>query len=235
MAQICGWTGAIRRIIAIGNTLWEGGMKIGDPGCEPAAILRSGGRWIIARGRAIIAAALAASIAAGCAGGPGMNAVSANGEPVAHLAGNHATGVDLTMAKPAPENKTLEMEADFALRHQAQFDQLMDQINDRSSPKYHHWLTPEQMHARFGESQSEFNAVEQWLRAQGFAIIDKSYGTNADFIKFKGTIKQVEQAFQVRIVSPEYDTYANRDDPVIPAQFAGVISHIIGLDNVGAL
>jgi len=210
-------------------------MKPGNRGCEPPAISRGGERWTITRGCAIMAVALAASIAAGCAGGPGANSASANGEPVARLAGNHATGVDLTMAKPAPENKTLEMEADFALRHQAQFDRLMDEINDRSSPRFHHWLTPEQMHARFGESRSEFNAVEQWLRAQGFTITDKSYGTNADFIKFKGTIKQVEQAFQVRIVSPEYDTYANKDDPVIPAQFAGVISHIIGLDHAGAL
>lgn len=183
---------------------------------------------------AIVAAVCAGAF--GCAGGPGSaTPAGENAQPVAHIADNHVTGVDLTMAKPAPESKTLNMEADFAMRHQAEFDKLMNQINDRSSPRYHHWLTPAEMHARFGESRGEFDAVRQWLIAQGFAITDQSYGTNADFIKFRGTIGQVEKAFHVRIVSPEYDTYANKDDPVIPAQFAGVISHIIGLDNVGAL
>jgi hypothetical protein len=184
---------------------------------------------------AIIAVACAGLVAFGCASGSGAPAANASGEPVARLPQNHVTGVDLTMAKPASEKKSLNLEADFALRHQAEFDRLMDQINDRSSPMYHHWLTPAEMHARFGESRSQFDAFKQWLVAQGFTITDQSYGTNADFIKFRGTIGQIEKAFQVRIVSPEYDTYANKDDPVIPAQFNGVISHIIGLDNVGAL
>lgn len=181
-----------------------------------------------------IAAMCAGAAAFGCASGPAATA-GQSGQPVARLRDNHATGVDLTMAKAADDKKTLNLELDFALRHQAEFDRLMDEINDRSSPRYHHWLTPAEMHTRFGESRTEFDSVKQWLTAQGFTITDQSYGTNADFIKFSGTIGQIEKAFQVRIVSPEYDTYANKDDPVIPAQFQGVVSHIIGLDNVGAL
>ena len=193
--------------------------------------LRPDSRWL----RCAMAAACA-TIALGCAsGGGGAAASSANAEPVARLEGNHATNVDLTMAKPTPEKKTLNLELDFALRHKDEFDHLMDHINDRSSPMYHHWLTQEQMHARFGESRAEFDAVRQWLVAQGFTITDQSYGTNADFIKFTGSIGEIEKAFQVHIVSPEYDTYASKEDPVVPARFNGVVSHIIGLDNVGAL
>lgn len=186
---------------------------------------------IVAIGWALIAAYGCATIVpSGCA-----NDSIAGAEPVVRLTGNHVTNIDLSKDKYADESKTLNLEMDFTLRHQAKFDHLMDQINDRSSPMYHHWLTPAEMHARFGESRAEFDAIRQWLIAQGFTITDQTYGTNADFIKFRGTIGQIEKAFHVCIVSPEYDTYANENDPAIPARFNRVISHIIGLDNVGAL
>jgi kumamolisin len=111
----------------------------------------------------------------------------------------------------------------------------MRQIANPHSPQYRHWLSPEQMHARFGESQSEFDAVQQWLQAQAFTITDQSYGTNADYIRFKGTIGQIEKAFDVELVLPEFDRYAARNDPAIPARFNGVISRVAGLEEVGPL
>jgi hypothetical protein len=210
-------------------------MTRGELGKMPARI-RLGPAASIAC--AIVAIAWAAIAACGCAtivpSGCANDSVPGS-EPFVRLADNHVTNFDLTKDKSADESKTLGLEMDFALRHQAEFDHLMDQINDHSSPMYHHWLTPARMHARFGESRAEFDALRQWLIAQGFTITDQTYGTNADFIKFKGTIGQIEKAFHVCIVSPEYDTYANENDPAIPARFNGVVSHIIGLDNVGAL
>ena len=166
----------------------------------------------------------------GCAGA-GDNGGEAGGKPVARLQGLHPTGVDLSAFKPAPSDKEIALELNFAMQHKDQFDELMRESQNPGSKQHEHWLTPEEMHARFGESRAQFDAVEQWLNSQGFTIMEKSYGSNEDYIKFKGAIGQVEKAFKVEIVSPQYDRFANKQDPAIPPQFVGVISGIAGLSG----
>jgi hypothetical protein len=160
---------------------------------------------------------------------------NAAGEPIVRLQNDRPKGVDLTLDHEAPRDRVIGLELEFALRNQQEFDDMMRQIDDPHSPQYHHWLTPEQMHSRFGESQAQFDEVLKWLQTQGFTITDKSYGTNADYIRFRGSIAQIEKAFDVELVSPEYDQYAARTDPGIPARFDGVISRIAGLEVVGPL
>jgi hypothetical protein len=184
----------------------------------------------------VIAAAFALSMG-GCSG-QGVTAqstTSSGGQPIIRLQNDRPRDIDLSKAHDAPADKVIPLEIDFAMRNKQQFDQLMQAISDPHSPEYHHWLTPQEMHARFGETQSQFDAVLRWLEEQGFTITDKSYGTNADYIRFKGTVGQIEKAFDVELVTPEYDQYAAKNDPAIPAQFDGVISRVVGLEVVGPL
>jgi kumamolisin len=173
--------------------------------------------------------------AAGCASGS-RNSAAANAVPVVQLQ-NRPTALDSQLAKApeAPADKVMTMELEFAQRNQAELDKLMAEINDPHSPRYQQWLTPEEMHARFGEKQDQFDAVAQWLQSQGFTITDKSFGGNEDYIRFTGTVAQVDRAFQVHIMEPEFELYVPREAPVIPARFNGVIGRINGLDNVGFL
>jgi kumamolisin len=181
--------------------------------------------------------------AAGCAtvaggpfgGGDGQRTTSGSSEAIVRLQHDRPQDIDLSKDHPAPPDKVIPLEVEFAMRNKQEFDELMRQIANPHSPQYRHWLSPEQMHARFGESQSEFDAVQQWLQAQAFTITDQSYGTNADYIRFKGTIGQIEKAFDVELVLPEFDRYAARNDPAIPARFNGVISRVAGLEEVGPL
>ncbi len=171
----------------------------------------------------------------GVSGGRGEERTTPSGEPLVRLQHDRPEGIDLSKEHDAPLDKVIPLEVEFATRNKQEFDELMNQIADPHSTRYHHWLTPEEMHARFGESQSQFNEVLAWLQEQGFTITDKSYGTNADYIRFKGTIGQIEKAFDVQLVLPEYDHYAAKNDPAVPARFAGVISRIVGLEEVGPL
>jgi subtilase family serine protease len=143
--------------------------------------------------------------------------------------------LDSMMAKAheAPHDHVMQMELEFALRNQAQLDQLMAAIQNPRSKRYQQWLTPEEVHAQFGESQAEFTAVSGWLQEQGFSITEQNYGTNEDYIRFTGTVGQVDKAFQVHIMEPQFELYVPREDPVIPAQFNGLVARINGLDNVG--
>jgi hypothetical protein len=168
-------------------------------------------------------------------GGQAERTTTASGEPIVRLQHDHPEGIDLSKEHNAPTDKVIPLEIEFALRNKGQFDELMLEIADPHSQQYQHWLTPEQMHDRFGETQSQFNEVLQWLQQQGFTVTDKSYGTNADYIRFKGTIGQVEKAFDVQLVLPEFEHYAAKNDPAVPAKFGGVISRVVGLEEVGPL
>lgn len=168
-------------------------------------------------------------------GGQGERTTSAGGEPLVRLQHDHPEGIDLSKEHDAPTDKVIPLEIEFATRNKPQFDELMREIADPHSPQYQRWLTPEEMHARFGEMQIQFNEVLQWLQQQGFTVTDKSYGTNADYIRFKGTTGQVEKTFDVQLVLPEFDHYAAKNDPAVPAKFDGVISRIVGLEEIGPL
>jgi hypothetical protein len=175
------------------------------------------------------AAVLVAGVILGAVGCAGTNASDDTSAPVTRLSQNHPTNVDLKHDLPVPRDKVLTMQVDFALRNQAEFDELSREIDDKKSPHYHQWLTPEQVHQRFGETAEQYQAVEQWLISQGFTITEKRFNQSQDFIKFKGTALQAENAFKVKLVEPQYDRYINSKDPAIPDQFAGVISRVEGL------
>jgi hypothetical protein len=55
---------------------------------------------------------------------------------------------------------------------------------------------------------------------------------NADYIKFKGTIGQVEKAFDIQLVLPEYDRYAAKNEPAIAAKSDGVLPRIVALEEI---
>ena len=47
---------------------------------------------------------------------------------------------------------------------------LLSAQQDKNSPSYHQWLTPEQFGAQFGAADAGIQAVTQWLQLQGFTI-----------------------------------------------------------------
>ena len=125
----------------------------------------------------------------------------------------------------------LTMRVALALHNRPALDQLIADQQDPASPRYHQWLTPAQFAAQFGPSQEDFAAVAQWVTAQGFTITDSSLGRR--FIQFTGTVAQAEQAFSTtEIVFGNGDSYANVTEPLLPANFYGVIGAIMGLDNL---
>src|SRR5438552_15038400 len=122
-------------------------------------------------------------------------------EPMVRLQANQPP--DLTYypgATPAPQETTMYMRAYFAFRNKQQFDQLGQDLQDPSSPRYHKWLTPQQLNARFGPHHSDFEAVVRWLSSQGFKIEDTDRRAPA-FVGFSGTVGQVEKVFDLTIYS----------------------------------
>ena len=80
-------------------------------------------------------------------------------------------------------------------RDKPQLDALLAAQQDPSSVEYHRWLSPQQFRSLFAPDQSSVASVSDWLRAQGFALVDVPQ--NHLFVTASGTVAQVERAFQV--------------------------------------
>jgi len=74
---------------------------------------------------------------------------------------------------------------------------LLDSQQDKHSPSYHKWVTPQEFGARFGPADSDVAAVSNWLKSSGFEVSPVSVGRTV--IEFSGTAALVKSAFQTAI------------------------------------
>jgi subtilase family serine protease len=115
---------------------------------------------------------------------------------------------------------------------EAALQQYLDSQQDKSSPNYHAWLTPEEFGANYGPADADVQAVTDWLANQGFTV-EKVYRSKT-VIEFSGTAGAVESTFGTAIRNFEIGgkTYqANASDPQIPAALAPVVAGIVSLNN----
>lgn len=149
---------------------------------------------------------------------------------VAVLKGNHPPEAEtLPSLGDADPNQLLPMQIRFAVRKQAELNQLLADQQNPASPNFHQWLKTGEYDRRFGPNQDDIDSVAEWLRSEGFSV----ESTTGGVIAFSGTVAQAERAFRTKIKRfGDGSTYANVTDPTIPAQFLGIIGNISGLDNM---
>jgi hypothetical protein len=111
-------------------------------------------------------------------------------------------------------------------------DKLINELNDKNSPNFHKWLTPEEFGERFGVDEQDIQTVSNWLQSQGFQI-NQVY-PNKMVIDFSGTAGQIAEAFRTQMVQLEVNGeahIANFGDPQIPAALAPVIKGFASLND----
>ena len=146
------------------------------------------------------------------------------------LPGNHPVAAEVfSPLGNADPGTPLQMQLRFALRNQFALDKLLADQQNPASPNYHKWLKTGEFNHRFGPKNSEAQAVETWLKGEGFVITDRAPG----YLEFNGTVADAQRAFEVRIARfGDGTTYANTSDPIVPHRFEGIIGAILGLDNM---
>jgi subtilase family serine protease len=115
---------------------------------------------------------------------------------------------------------------------QADMDRLLREQQDRSSPSYHKWLTPDQYASRFGMTQNDLAKVTSWLQSQGLRVDGVSRSRTE--ISFSGSVGQVEYALKTELhnysISGEQH-FANATDVAFPAAFSAQVLGVRGLNS----
>jgi subtilase family serine protease len=115
---------------------------------------------------------------------------------------------------------------------EAAVEKLVAEQQDRTSPNFHQWLSPEEFGQQFGPSDQDIATVTRWLESHGFVVSAASKGRQ--IIEFSGTAGQVAEAFQAPIheymVNGEQH-FANANDPSIPNALLSVVGGIKSLND----
>jgi hypothetical protein len=116
---------------------------------------------------------------------------------------------------------------------QAALDAYLAELQDKSSPNYHKWLTPVQFGKLYGPADSDVAALVAWLEGHGLKLETVSLGRTS--IAFSGTVSQVEEAFHTTIHSFAVNGeqfYSNTTDPQIPVALAPVVKGVANLNTI---
>lgn len=139
----------------------------------------------------------------------------------------HRTSTHITAS-----SHVLQLSIALNLRNQTILNTLLAAQNDPQSALYHQYITPQQFVNQFGPTQATVDSAVAYLRSQGLSV--KSVSTNHLLINASGSVANVSKAFNVSIadyVVGKRMVYAPTNEPSIPANMAGVIVGINGLDN----
>lgn len=120
----------------------------------------------------------------------------------------------------------------MSTEQQADLDALLVSQQERGSPDYQRWLTPEQFGSRFGLSQVDINKVTTWLESEGFQV--ETLPASENMIAFRGAAQQVEAALHTevhRYVVNGEAHFSNSSNPSVPAALANVVLSVRGLNN----
>jgi hypothetical protein len=114
---------------------------------------------------------------------------------------------------------------------EAALRKLLDDQQDKASPSYHKWLTPEQFGKQFGPTDSDMQTITAWLESHGFQV-GTSKGRTV--LEFSGSASQVQEAFHTAIhkyiVNGEQH-WANASDPQIPTALTPAVAGVLTLHN----
>ncbi|HKQ86346.1 MAG TPA: S53 family peptidase [Candidatus Acidoferrales bacterium] len=115
---------------------------------------------------------------------------------------------------------------------QAALDRLLAAQQDRTSPSYHQWLSPDEFGQQFGASDADIQKITAWLESHGFVVNSASHGRTV--INFSGNAQQVRSAFHTTIHDyfvNDRDHLSNATDPAIPAALVPVVAGVRSLND----
>ena len=131
-----------------------------------------------------------------------------------------------------PATQSIHFDVVLALRDRAGLQSFVQDVNDPTSRSYHQFLTPQEVTARFGPSQEDWDALVAFAKASGFEIVSGS--RDAMDLRLTGTVASVEKAFHVTLGVYQHPTesrtfYAPDREPTVNLPFR--LWHISGLDD----
>jgi hypothetical protein len=137
----------------------------------------------------------------------------------------HAT--DMGRLDPSTPAKGLVMVLKASDEQTSELHRILDEQQDKNSPNFHQWVTPDQFGEYFGVSDADIAKISDWLASQGFTVDDVAKSKRV--LHFSGTTGAIEKAFGTEMhnykVAGESHV-ANNSDISVPEALSPVIAGV---------
>src|SRR5579863_5975734 len=115
--------------------------------------------------------------------------------------------------------------------NRAAMDALAQELYDPGSPNYRRWLTRQEIAERFAPTADEAAVVRQFLESHNLEVVRT--GSDNFFVRARGTVGDIQNAFQVRLNDYRVQgrlVRANDRDPRVEGAVAPLVRAVAGLD-----
>jgi len=161
----------------------------------------------------------------------GVSKVSAQDQK--KLAG-HVPGVARRLAPKGqlPATNELSLAIEVPMRDRPGLENFVKDVSDPNSPNFRHYLTHDEITARFGPTEEDYEAVKNFAKTNGFVIRD-TY-SNRLVLNVSSPAAQVEKAFHIKLQTYQHPTegrefFAPDTEPTVDAKLP--VAYVEGLNN----
>ena len=140
-------------------------------------------------------------------------------------------GNDQGVLNPSTPINGLMLVVKLATDQQADLENLIRDQQNRSSPEYQQWLTPEEYGDRFGLSRGDESKLTAWLASQG---LDAVTSRSRSALEIHGTAEEVSRALGTqfhKFAVAGQSRFAAVTEPSVPQALAEIVAGFVGLDD----
>jgi subtilase family serine protease len=155
-------------------------------------------------------------------------------DPGRQVLHGHVPGVvaHLQAVGRLPASQRLNLAIGLPLRNEAALDVFLQELYDPASPNYHQYLTPKQFTEKFGPTESDYEKVIAFARANGLTVT-ATHG-NRVLLDVSGSVADIENALHLtlRVYQHPKEKRTFYSPDAEPSVDLGVpVADISGLDN----
>jgi subtilase family serine protease len=119
-----------------------------------------------------------------------------------------------------PATNELRLAIGLPLRDASGLEKFLAEVSDPASPRYRQYLTPEQFTARFGPTEPDYAAVQDFARTNGFKIV-ATHG-NRLLLDVRASVKDIQRTFHISLKTYRHpgearDFFAPDTEPTVEA------------------
>jgi hypothetical protein len=111
---------------------------------------------------------------------------------------------NLTAKGDLPATNLLRLAVGLPLRDRAGLDKFVAEVSDPASPKYRQFLTREELAARFGPTEADYESVVKFARTNGLSVSGRH--SSRLLLEVTAPVAAVEQAFHVKLRTYRHPT-----------------------------
>lgn len=141
---------------------------------------------------------------------------------------NHAKNLG-----PEDQSKQITVRVWLNQQNKATLDALVQQMYDKSSPNYHHFLTPAQYRANFAPTAKETSVVRNFLASHNLSITKTDLHNH--FVVATGRVADMQKAFNTqinRVMVNGRMHRANVSEPTVTGAAAPLVNSVEGLSDL---